>query len=116
VLPAQYRKQGTHRRFRPTLSGEDQITTIREVVICHGQPMEILPVDHVGPYMQIGKAFDAVFGWLAKHNLLEAQMRMIGVCFDEPGVVAEAALRSKAGVLLPGPVIESALSMKKADP
>ncbi|MEX3634975.1 GyrI-like domain-containing protein [Paraburkholderia sp. BR14427] len=105
VPPAQYRREGTHSRFRPALSGDDQMTTIREVVIRYVEPMEILSVDHVGPYMQIGKAFDALFGWLAKHNLLAGQMRMIGVYFDDPGVVEEAALRSKAGVLLPGPLM-----------
>jgi AraC family transcriptional regulator len=101
--PAQYRKQGTHSRFRPALSGDDQMT-MREVVIRHVEPMAVLSVDHVGPYMQIGKAFDALFGWLAKHNLLAAEMRMIGVYYDDPGVVAESELRSKAGVLLPHPV------------
>ena len=100
IAPAQYRKQGTHSRFRPALSGDDQMT-IREVVIRHVEPMEILSVDHVGPYMQIGKAFDSLFGWLGKHNLLAPEMRMVAVYFDDPGVVQESALRSKAGVLLP---------------
>ncbi|MGF6611596.1 DNA gyrase inhibitor GyrI [Paraburkholderia sp. WSM4175] len=86
------------------------MTMIREVVIRCVEPMEILSVDHVGPYMQIGRAFDALFGWLAKHDLLEAQMRMIGVYFDDPGVVEEKALRSKAGVLLPGPVMAEVAS------
>nr|WKF57875.1 Multiple antibiotic resistance protein MarA [Paraburkholderia busanensis] len=103
VPPAQYRKQGTHSRFRPALSG-DKAMTIREVEIRHVAPMEILAVDHVGSYMQVGKAFDALFGWLAAHNLLAAQMRMIGVYYDDPGVVDENLLRSKAGVLLPHPV------------
>ncbi|RZF31081.1 AraC family transcriptional regulator [Paraburkholderia sp. UYCP14C] len=115
VPPAQYRKQGTQSRFRPALSGEDQMTTIREVVIRYVEPMEILSVDHVGPYMQIGKAFDALFGWLAKHNLLAAQMRMIGVYFDDAGVVEEQALRSKAGVLLPGPVMAEVASAVAMD-
>lgn len=78
--------------------------TMREVVIHHVEPMEVLSVDHVGSYMQIGKAFDGLFGWLAKHNLLAGQMRMIGIYYDDPGVVAEDELRSKAGVLLPHPV------------
>lgn len=78
--------------------------TMREVVIRNVEPMEVLSVDHVGPYMQIGKAFDGLFGWLAKHNLLAGQMRMIGIYYDDPGVVAEDELRSKAGVLLPHPV------------
>jgi AraC family transcriptional regulator len=105
VPPAQYRRQGTHSRFRPALSGDDQMASVREVEIRFVGPMGILSVDHVGPYMQIGKAFDALFGWLAKHDLLEAQMRMVGVYFDDPGVVEEQGLRSKAGVLLPGPLM-----------
>ncbi|CAE6689728.1 DNA gyrase inhibitor [Paraburkholderia domus] len=43
-------------------------------------------------------------GSMAKHNLLAGQMRMIGIYYDDPGVVAENVLRSKAGVLLPHPV------------
>jgi AraC family transcriptional regulator len=104
VPPAQYRKRGTHSRFRPALPGDDQMT-MREVVIRSVEPFTLLSVDHVGPYMQIGKAFDALFGWLARHNLLEAEMRMIGIYFDDPGVIDENALRSKAGVLLPQRVL-----------
>ncbi|NPT38340.1 GyrI-like domain-containing protein [Paraburkholderia xenovorans] len=103
ALSAQYRKQRVHSRFRPALSGDEHMT-MREVVIRHVEPIELLSVDHVGPYPQIGKAFDALFGWLAKHNLLAAQMRVIGVYYDDPSVVEESALRSKAGVLLPHPV------------
>jgi AraC family transcriptional regulator len=40
-------------------------------------------------------------GWLGARNLLSADMRMIGIFYDDPGVVAEAELRSKAGVVLP---------------
>ncbi len=79
--------------------------TTREVVIRSVEPFTLLSVDHVGPYMQIGKAFDALFGWLGRHHLLEAEMRMIGIYFDDPGVVDENALRSKAGVLLPQRVL-----------
>ncbi|MBN3848234.1 GyrI-like domain-containing protein [Paraburkholderia sp. Ac-20342] len=92
------------------------MTMKREVVIRSVEPMEILSVDHVGPYMQIGKAFDALFGWLGKHNLLAGEMRMVGLFFDDPGVVEEQKLRSKAGVLLPGPVMtEVAASVAMSD-
>jgi AraC family transcriptional regulator len=103
TLSAQYREQHTRSRFRPVLSGDEQMTQ-REVVIRHVEPIELLSVDHVGPYTQIGNAFETLFGWLAKHNLLAAQMRTIGVYYDNPSVVEENALRSKAGVLLPHPV------------
>jgi AraC family transcriptional regulator len=98
--PAQYRKQGTHHRFRPVRSGDDEMV-MREVVIRDVPAMQVVTVDHVGSYMQIGKAFDALMGWLAARDLLCPEMRMVGIYYDDPGVVAEAALRSKAGVVLP---------------
>ncbi len=98
--PAQYRKEGTHRRFRSAQSGDNQMT-MREVVIRDVPAMNVISVDHVGPYMQIGKAFDSLIGWLAGRNLLSAQMRMVGIYYDDPGIVPEAELRSKAGVVLP---------------
>jgi AraC family transcriptional regulator len=98
--PAQYRKQGTHSRFRPVQSGDDQMAML-EVVIREVPSMNVVSVDHIGPYMQIGKAFDSLIGWLASRNLLSAQMRMVGIYYDDPGIVAEAELRSKAGVVLP---------------
>jgi AraC family transcriptional regulator len=101
--PAQYRKQGTHSRFRPAQSGDDHMT-MREVVIRDVPTMQVLSVDHLGSYMQIGKAFDALMGWLAARDLLVPEMRMIGIYYDDPGIVPEAELRSKAGVVLPGSV------------
>jgi AraC family transcriptional regulator len=98
--PAQYRKQGTHNRFRPARSGDDEMV-MREVVIRDVPATQVVTVDHVGSYMQIGKAFDALMGWLAARDLLCPEMRMVGIYYDDPGVVAEAALRSKAGVVLP---------------
>ena len=101
--PAQYRKQGTHSRFKPALSGDGQMTT-REVEIREVPAMQVVTLDHTGSYMQIGKAFDALVGWLAARDLLSPEMRMVGIYYDDPGIVAEAELRSKAGVVLPGDV------------
>jgi AraC family transcriptional regulator len=98
--PAQYRKRGTHSRFRPARSGDHEMV-MREVVIRDVPAMQVVTVDHVGSYMQIGKAFDALMGWLAARDLLCPEMRMVGIYYDDPGAVAEAALRSKAGVVLP---------------
>ncbi|ALL63485.1 transcriptional regulator, AraC family [Paraburkholderia caribensis MBA4] len=100
--PALYRKAGTHSRFRPSLadSGGCQMT-MRDVVIRDIDGFDVLSVDHVGPYMQIGKAFDTLMGWLASRGLLSNEMRMIGIYYDDPTAVAEGELRSKAGVWLP---------------
>jgi AraC family transcriptional regulator len=48
--PAQYRKRGTHSRFRPAQSGDDEMV-MREVVIRELPAMQVLTIDHVGSYM-----------------------------------------------------------------
>ncbi len=75
--------------------------TMRDVVIRDIQGFDVLTVNHVGPYMQIGKAFDALMGWLGARGLLSGEMRMVGIYYDDPTAVAEGELRSKAGVWLP---------------
>jgi AraC family transcriptional regulator len=75
--------------------------TMRDVVIRDIEGFDVLTVDHVGPYMQIGKAFDTLMGWLAARGLLSGEMRMIGIYYDDPTAVPEDELRSKAGVWLP---------------
>jgi AraC family transcriptional regulator len=97
--PAQYRRQGTHARFRPGQPGGDQMV-MQEVVIRNVPAMDVLTIDHVGPYMQISKAFDAMMGWLGARDLLSSTVRMIGIFYDDPAVVPEGELRSKAGVVL----------------
>jgi AraC family transcriptional regulator len=77
---------------------------MHEVVIREVPAMEVVSVEHVGSYMQIGKAFDMLMGWLAARNLFSPAMRMVGIFYDDPGIVAEAELRSRAGVVLPRPV------------
>ncbi|MGV2288384.1 AraC family transcriptional regulator [Trinickia sp. YCB016] len=100
--PAQYRKNGTHRRFQPQESGGDPMV-MREVEIREVPAMQAVTVDHTGSYMQIGKAFDTLFGWLASNNLLGSIQHAVGIFYDDPSAVAEAALRSKAGAVLAAP-------------
>ncbi|HXZ08995.1 MAG TPA: AraC family transcriptional regulator [Paraburkholderia sp.] len=98
--PAQFRKAGTHRRFRPGQSGDGQMV-MREVVIREVPATDVVSVQHVGSYMQIGKAFDTLMGWLAARNLFSPEMRMVGIFYDDPGIIPEPQLRSRAGVMLP---------------
>jgi AraC family transcriptional regulator len=105
--PARYRKEGSHRRFRPVISGGAEMEH-RDVEIRDVPAMEVVSIEHVGDYMQIGKAFDALAGWLAARDLLTDDMRMIGIYYDDPGVVAKEQLRAKAGALLPRRVDVSA--------
>jgi AraC family transcriptional regulator len=58
----------------------------------------VLAVEHRGSYMQIGRAFDLLFGRVAAAGLARPGMRMFAMFFDDPTVVAEEALRAHACV------------------
>ncbi|ABC91101.1 probable transcriptional regulator protein, AraC family [Rhizobium etli CFN 42] len=94
--PARYRKEGSHTAFKPSPNGKTQImfdVTIREIA-----PTELIGVAHTGSYMQIGKAFETLFGTLYARGLARPDMRMIGVYLDDPDIVPAEQLRSIACV------------------
>ena len=62
--------------------------------------MTAVTVPHSGSYMEVGKAFEQLFGWLAAQNLMDDVTRMLGLYFDDPDSVPEAELRSCAGAVL----------------
>ncbi|WP_438391519.1 hypothetical protein [Caballeronia sp. DA-9] len=53
--------------------------TAHEVVIRDIAAMTVACLDHTGPYMQIGKAFDLLIGGLASRGLLSPGTRMVGI-------------------------------------
>lgn len=66
--------------------------------------MRLAIEDHTGSYMNIGGAFERLFGRIAALGLLGPGTRMIGVYLDDPSAIAEEKLRSQAGLLVEGPV------------
>lgn len=60
--------------------------------------MHLVDVAHSGSYMQIGKAFEALFGTLYARGQAHRDMRMIGVYLDDPDIVTVDKLRSYACV------------------
>ncbi|MBX4953302.1 AraC family transcriptional regulator [Rhizobium binae] len=94
--PGRYRKAGSHTAFQPSPHGKTKAmfdVTIREIA-----PTELIGVAHSGPYMQIGKAFESLFGTLYARGLARPDMRMIGVYLDDPDIVPTEQLRSIACV------------------
>ncbi|MBB4017820.1 AraC family transcriptional regulator [Chelatococcus caeni] len=72
------------------------------------QPMSALrlaAIRHVGPYMEIGRAFDRLMPWAAARGLLGPGAVTVGVYYDDPGSVAAKDLRSDAGITV-GPEVE----------
>jgi AraC family transcriptional regulator len=104
--PARYRKEGSHTVFQ-------QATTTRSehmypVEIRHLPAMQTVTVDHQGDYMEIGKAFETLYGCLGMRQLFQPDMRMVGIYLDDPTVTPQAELRSKAGVIHSSPLAEGA--------
>ncbi|ANL66003.1 AraC family transcriptional regulator protein [Rhizobium phaseoli] len=94
--PARYRKEGSHAAFQPSPDGKTKAmfdVTIREIA-----PTELIGVAHRGTYMQIGKAFETLFGTLYARGLARPDMRMIGLYLDDPDIVPAEQLRSIACV------------------
>ncbi len=95
--PAQYRKNGSHTQFQSQDSqGND---AMYNVAIKNLPAIKAVTVSHVGSYMEIGKAFDTLYGWLGARNLINNGMRSIGIFLDDPTAVPEEKLRSRAGIV-----------------
>jgi len=96
--PAQYRKEGSHKAFEPSPSGKT--AAMFDVTLRKIEPIQLLGVPHIGSYMQIGKAFETLFGTLYARGLAKPTMRMIGVYLDDPDLVPAERLRSIACVTM----------------
>ncbi len=97
--PAQYRREGSHRRFDAT--NPKELNAVYDIEIRHLDPMQAAAVAHRGAYMEIGRAFEKLFGTLASRNLLAPGLRMIGIFYDDVASVPEGELRSRAAIVAP---------------
>jgi AraC family transcriptional regulator len=109
--PAQYREQGGHARFAEQTNEEG--AAMYPIEIVRLPECRLAAIGHVGSYMQIGQAFDQLFGTLAARGQIAAGMRSIGVYLDDPSAVAEDRLRAQAGIVIdegftPAPPLEPA--------
>ena len=96
--PAQYRRNGSHTGFQQ--AQREQSVDMYEVAIKQLPAMKAVGVDHTGSYMEIGRAFEALFGWLGARGLIAPDMRMAGLFYDDPSSVPEAELRSRGCVIV----------------
>jgi AraC family transcriptional regulator len=94
--PARYRREGSHRRFVPDAKEGSHL--MHPVEIRTMPEIQAATFPHRGSYMEIGRAFEKVFGTLAARGLLTPELRMFGIYYDDPSSVAEAELRSRAAM------------------
>jgi len=101
--PAKYRREGSHRRFDP---GTNEGSSIMQHVEIRTLPqMQAATIPHRGPYMEIGRAFEKLFGTLGARNLLAPGLRMFGIYYDDPASVPEGELRSRAAIIAAAPLL-----------
>ena len=97
--PAKYRREGSHVAFNAAQNGAP--IAHYDVRIVELPPMPVATEDHTGSFMNIGMAFDRLFGRLGGAGLLGPGVRMLGIYLDDPTAVAEEQLHSQAGAILP---------------
>ncbi|HEV2515476.1 MAG TPA: AraC family transcriptional regulator [Devosia sp.] len=96
--PARYRREGSHTAFNPAQNGAP--TSHYDVEVRHVPAMTIATEPHVGDYMNIGMAFDRLFGRLGTAGLVDQHTRMFGVYGDDPSAKPVDSLRSMAAATL----------------
>ena len=98
--PAQYRREGSHAQFEP--KAKQNTHEVYDISLVNVPKTALAVVNHVGPYLAIGKAFDALYATLGSRNLIGDKMRSIAIYLDDPTSVPEPALRAKAGIVVEG--------------
>ncbi|UCG47280.1 MAG: AraC family transcriptional regulator [Phycisphaerales bacterium] len=88
-----YRENGSMAEFELTTGGKTM-----DVRVEHLEPMRVAFVRHVGPYSQVGKAWEKLCARLGREGLLAGGTRFVGVCYDDPEVTAPEKLRYDACV------------------
>lgn len=112
--PARYRKEGSHVAFE-TASTEG-IPDMYEVTLKEVDAFDVVGVAHTGSYMEIGKAFETLYGTLFSRQLFRPDMEMIGIYLDDPELVSTEKLRSIACVSARGQIpVEAPLTPQHLD-
>jgi AraC family transcriptional regulator len=97
--PATYRKKGSHAQF--DAAPRDRSKAMYDIRIKALPSMTAVTLAHRGSYMEINRAFDRLFGWLAARGLLGADLRSLAIFYDDVASVPTEQLRSRAGVVTP---------------
>ena len=87
-----YAPDGRLDRFRIFVSGGDSM----EVRVEDLRPLRVAFVRHVGPYAEVGKAWERLCAWAGPRGLFGPQARMLGVSHDDPDVTPPDKLRYDA--------------------
>jgi len=99
VPPAAYRRTGQHTAINAATSAND--ASAFKVNVVQGPEIRFACIDHVGSYMQIDQAMALLFSSLEEQSLISNDMTMCAMFFNDPDIIEENKLRSKACVAIP---------------
>jgi AraC family transcriptional regulator len=105
VPPAAYREAGGLGAVLNPPTIPSQETTMFDVTLREEPALRLACLPHRGAYAGIGPCFDRLMAWAAARGLIRPETRCIGLYHDDPQSVAEAELRSDAGLTV-GPEVE----------
>jgi AraC family transcriptional regulator len=72
-----------------------------DVTIAPLPALDLAAVAHIGPYEQLGGAFDRLFAWAGSRALVGPETRFFGISWDNPDLVPPERLRSHAAMTVP---------------
>ncbi len=98
VAPSAYRRRGQHRP--PLLSTPTGDDPMPDVTIRTEPRYRLAAVTHIGPYYEIGRAFEKLFATLSARGLLPQAGSMLALYYEDPSTVPPDQLRSHAGIVL----------------
>ncbi|WP_456388736.1 AraC family transcriptional regulator [Profundibacter sp.] len=98
MSPGQFRKRGD--LTSPTLQIRKGEYPMFEVEILTAPPRRIAAMSHIGPYPDIGTAFQQLATVFTSRNLWDQARGTLAICYDDPDTVAPSKLRSHAGVIV----------------
>ncbi len=107
ISPSAYRHargQGAWVPVAPPWLGLPYEEIVMDVVLVELAPMQVLSLRHVGPYQNVGEAFERLTEWTHQAGLWERCIGIMGLSYDDPEAVPAAELRYDACVEFAQPV------------
>ena len=68
------------------------------------EPMRVAFARHIGPYDQVGDAWERLMDWVGRECLFGPDMKMFGLCHDDPEATPPDKIRYDACVTIAEPV------------
>ncbi|KID55067.1 AraC family transcriptional regulator [Pseudoalteromonas luteoviolacea] len=97
--PNQYRQQRAYSASHVTAlypTSSKEYHSMYPVEQQNIETIELIGLNHIGDYMQIGQAFEKLSLMAAKADLIDQNTRFFGIYFDDPESVPQAQLKSMA--------------------